>query len=87
MSLEEWIIFTGFWALFVTMPGPNAVNCIAVASEFGFRKSLVCVAAILSQATLFGAHYSWTLIHISKYSRNTYDFENYWHYFSYLHWV
>ena len=53
MSLEEWIIFTGFWALFVTMPGPNAVNCIAVASEFGFRKSLVCVAAILSQATLF----------------------------------
>ncbi len=53
MSLEEWIIFTGFWTLFVTMPGPNAVNCIAVASEFGFRKSLVCVAAILSQATLF----------------------------------
>ncbi|MGB0492238.1 MAG: LysE family transporter, partial [Paracoccaceae bacterium] len=53
MSLEEWIIFTGFWALFVTMPGPNAVNCIAVASEFGFRKSLVCVAAILSQASLF----------------------------------
>jgi len=53
MPLEDWIIFIGFWALFVTMPGPNALNCIASASEFGFRKSLVCVAAILSQATLF----------------------------------
>jgi len=53
MPLEDWIIFTGFWALFVTMPGPNALNCIASASEFGFRKSLVCVAAILSQATFF----------------------------------
>lgn len=53
MTLEDWIIFTGFWALFVTMPGPNAFNCIASASEFGFRKSLVCVAAILGQATLF----------------------------------
>jgi len=53
MTLEDWIIFTGFWALFVTMPGPNALNCIASASEFGFKKSLVCVAAILSQAALF----------------------------------
>ena len=53
MPLEDWIIFTGFWTLFVAMPGPNALNCIASASEFGFRKSLVCVAAILSQATLF----------------------------------
>jgi threonine/homoserine/homoserine lactone efflux protein len=35
------------------MPGPNALNCIASASEFGFRKSLVCVAAILGQAILF----------------------------------
>ena len=53
MPLEDWIIFPGFWTLFVAMPGPNALNCIASASEFGFRKSLVCVAAILSQATLF----------------------------------
>ena len=53
MTIEDWIIFTGFWALFVTMPGPNALNCIASASEFGFKKSLVCVAAILSQAALF----------------------------------
>ena len=35
MTLEDWIIFTGFWTLFVTMPGPNAFNCIASASEFG----------------------------------------------------
>ena len=53
MPLEDWIIFIGFWTLFVTMPGPNALNCIASASEFGFKKSLVCVAAILSQAALF----------------------------------
>jgi homoserine/homoserine lactone efflux protein len=53
MTLEDWIIFTGFWALFVTMPGPNAFNCIASASEFGFKKSLICVGAILSQAVLF----------------------------------
>ena len=53
MTIEDWIIFTGFWALFVAMPGPNALNCIASASEFGFKKSLVCVAAILSQAALF----------------------------------
>ena len=53
MTLEGWIIFTGFWALFVTMPGPNALNCVASGSEFGFKKSLICVSAILSQAALF----------------------------------
>ena len=53
MSFEAWIIFASFWVLFVTTPGPNAVNCISVAMASGFRVSLICVAAILTQAILF----------------------------------
>ena len=53
MSFEAWIIFASFWVLFVTTPGPNAVNCISVAMASGFRVSLICVAAILTQASLF----------------------------------
>ena len=53
MSFEAWIIFASFWTLFVTTPGPNAVNCISVAMASGFRVSLICVAAILTQASLF----------------------------------
>ena len=53
MRWEAWIIFASFWVLFVTTPGPNAVNCITVAVAYGFRRALVCVAAILTQASLF----------------------------------
>jgi homoserine/homoserine lactone efflux protein len=53
MSWEAWIIFASFWALFVTTPGPNAVNCVSVSMAYGFRSSLICVAAILTQASLF----------------------------------
>ena len=53
MSFDGWIIFASFWALFVTTPGPNAVNCISVAMAYGLRMSLICVAAILTQASLF----------------------------------
>ena len=53
MSLEAWIIFASFWALFVTTPGPNAVNCIIVSMAYGLRRALICVAAILTQAMLF----------------------------------
>jgi homoserine/homoserine lactone efflux protein len=53
MSWEAWIIFASFWALFVTTPGPNSVNCISVSMTYGFRRSLICVAAILTQAGLF----------------------------------
>ena len=53
MTVETWFIFASFWALFVTTPGPNAVNCLSVAMAYGFRKSLICVLAILTQATLF----------------------------------
>ncbi|MEL7166430.1 MAG: LysE family transporter [Pseudomonadota bacterium] len=53
MSAEAWIIFATFWLLFVTTPGPNAVNCITNGMHLGFTRSLWGVAAILTQATAF----------------------------------
>jgi len=53
MTFEAWIIFAAFWAVFVTTPGPNAVNCIQNGMTFGFRTSLIGVLAILTQSTLF----------------------------------
>ena len=53
MSIEAWIIFALFWVVFVTTPGPNAVNCITNGMTLGFRRSLIGVMAILTQATLF----------------------------------
>lgn len=53
MSLGGWLVFASFWAVFVTTPGPNAVNCVETAMRTGFRPALWCVAAILTQASLF----------------------------------
>ena len=53
MAFQDWLVFAGFWALFVTSPGPNAVNCILTGWSAGFRRALPCVAAILCQASLF----------------------------------
>lgn len=53
MSFEAWIIFAVFWVVFVTTPGPNAVNCITNGMTLGFRRALIGVLAILTQATLF----------------------------------
>ncbi|MFL4469669.1 LysE family translocator [Tateyamaria armeniaca] len=53
MSFEGWVIFALFWVVFVTTPGPNAVNCIANGMTIGFRRSLIGVLAILTQASLF----------------------------------
>lgn len=53
MSLHAWLVFAAFWAVFVTTPGPNAVNCVTNGLTYGFRKSLWAVLAILTQATLF----------------------------------
>ena len=53
MSFEAWVIFAVFWVVFVTTPGPNAVNCINNGMTLGFRRALVGVLAILTQATLF----------------------------------
>ncbi|QFS84400.1 Homoserine/homoserine lactone efflux protein [Roseivivax sp. THAF40] len=53
MSGQAWLIFAGFWVLFVTSPGPNAVNCIQNGMTHGFWRALWGVAAILTQALLF----------------------------------
>ena len=39
MSLEGWLIFAAFWVVFVTSPGPNAVNCIQNGMNLGFRRA------------------------------------------------
>lgn len=53
MSIEAWIIFALFWVVFVTTPGPNAVNCISNGMTHGFRRALPGVLGILTQASLF----------------------------------
>ena len=53
MSFEAWLVFAAFWVVFVTTPGPNAVNGIGNGMAFGFRRSLWGVAGILTQATAF----------------------------------
>ena len=53
MSFEAWTIFALFWLVFVTTPGPNAVNCINNGMTHGFARSLWGVLAILTQASLF----------------------------------
>jgi homoserine/homoserine lactone efflux protein len=53
MSFEAWTIFALFWVVFVTTPGPNAVNCISNGMTLGFPRAMIGVAAILTQATAF----------------------------------
>lgn len=53
MGLADWLAFAGFWVVFVTSPGPNAVNCIANGMAFGLPRALWGVAGILTQAVLF----------------------------------
>lgn len=53
MTFDAWIIFAVFWLVFVTTPGPNAVNCITNGMTIGFRRAMIGVLAILTQATLF----------------------------------
>lgn len=53
MTFEGWVIFAVFWVVFVTTPGPNAVNCISNGMTYGFRRSLAGVLGILTQATVF----------------------------------
>ncbi len=55
MSFEAWTVFALFWVVFVTSPGPNAVNCISNGMQHGFVRSLWGVAAILSQSLIFQA--------------------------------
>jgi len=53
MSFEAWSVFALFWLVFVTTPGPNAVNCINNGMTLGFRRAMIGVLAIVTQATLF----------------------------------
>ena len=53
MTFDAWIIFALFWLVFVTTPGPNAVNCITNGMTIGIRRAMIGVLAILTQATLF----------------------------------
>ncbi len=53
MTFEAWTIFVLFWVVFVTTPGPNAVNCISNGMVLSFPKAMLGVLAILTQATLF----------------------------------
>ncbi len=53
MSFEAWTVFALFWVVFVTTPGPNAVNCITNGMTHGFARSLWGVLGILTQSVLF----------------------------------
>lgn len=53
MSFEAWSVFALFWVVFVTTPGPNAVNCITNGMNLPFPKAMIGVLAILTQASLF----------------------------------
>lgn len=53
MSFDAWLTFVAFWVLFVTTPGPNAVNCISNGMSVGLPRAFWGVAGILTQAFLF----------------------------------
>ncbi|MEP1767015.1 MAG: LysE family translocator [Sulfitobacter sp.] len=53
MNFEAWTVFALFWVVFVTTPGPNAVNCINNGMNLGMRRAMVGVLGILTQAMLF----------------------------------
>ncbi len=46
-------MFALFWVVFVTTPGPNAVNCISNGMNLPFPRAMIGVLAILTQASLF----------------------------------
>ena len=56
MSSEARTVFALFWPVFVTAPGPNAVNRIANGMHLGFRLATVGVLAILTQAMAFSIY-------------------------------
>lgn len=53
MSFQAWTLFALFWVVFVTTPGPNAVNCITNGMTLPFPRAMFGVLAILTQATCF----------------------------------
>ena len=55
MSFDEWLFFVGIWFAAGLSLGPNAVNCIAVSSAYGFARALWAVLGILIAATAYMA--------------------------------
>jgi homoserine/homoserine lactone efflux protein len=53
MSWDAWTLFALFWVVFVTTPGPNAVNCISNGMSLPFPRAMLGVLAILTQASAF----------------------------------
>ena len=53
MTLQGRLVFAALWALFVTTPGSNAIDCVSSAIELGFVRTLPTVAAILRRAAPF----------------------------------
>ncbi len=47
MTYESWLIFVTVWTASGLVLGPNALNCMAVASANGFRKSMWAILGIL----------------------------------------
>ena len=73
MTIEAWFIFASFWALFVTTPGPYAVNCVSVSMAYSFRTSLRCVLGILPQATLLFILYAFGITALMSASLFTFE--------------
>ena len=53
MNFADWAVFTGFWVVFVTTPGPNAANCIRNGMNLPIGTAMLGVLGILTQASLF----------------------------------
>lgn len=53
MSFDAWTVFALFWIVFVTSPGPNAVNCISNGMALGFWRAVPGILAILTQSVAF----------------------------------
>ena len=52
MSAEAWVFFMAIWVAASVPLGPNALNCIAMASAYGFRKGLWSVAGVFIAANI-----------------------------------
>jgi homoserine/homoserine lactone efflux protein len=55
MALESWLFFVVIWTLAGIPLGPNALNCIALSVDVGFRRSLWAIVGILVAAICFMA--------------------------------
>ena len=47
MTFDNWLLFLALWTAASLPLGPNALNCIALSAQTGFRRSLWAIAGIL----------------------------------------